>query len=490
MIATFVLALLANVYVYFAVKEKTYTLVTVWQELGMIITLILLLFLIWFQLSKSWQLAFVILVSMVDMGINAKITIDRNLWHSPSSVLAAESKQETFYKNLKLPKSGLARLEKSSANTWNDSLTYNYYGVNHFTSSVEYKNLEFLGRLGLPSSTAISMYVGGTPLTDALVNLRYYVDNATWTYSARKDLANYYHPIQTLGNAKLLENTSVFGLGFSGDGAMLREKLDKEDVVANQNQIYHGLSDNLENLLDPYQAATLSLDNVALADNANGQQIYKRQSSDRPGTIRLTWTPQDNNSYYLYSSQIHSTDLNHLKFTLNGQAYTVFDRYRNPQLWNLASNSKDQAQTFEISLTDNSSFNLTGLQLYRFNDDSFTNFVKQGHIAKWNPEKVTSLSLSGEVKQVSGKNYLFTSIPYNAGWHVKVDGKRVKTQEVWNAMLAFKLPSGKHQIKLYYIPQGLIYGSLITLLSLIFVISILRKSRQLRKKQEEEREPI
>ncbi|MCB5037675.1 YfhO family protein, partial [Streptococcus mutans] len=39
------------------------------------------------------------------------------------------------------------------------------------------------------------------------------------------------------------------------------------------------------------------------------------------------------------------------------------------------------------------------------------------------------------------------------------------------------LPSGKHQIKLYYIPQGLIYGSLITLLSLIFVISILRKSR-------------
>lgn len=79
----------------------------------MIITLILLLFLIWFQLSKSWQLAFVILVSMVDMGINAKITIDRNLWHSPSSVLAAESKQEAFYKNLKLPKSGLARLEKA-----------------------------------------------------------------------------------------------------------------------------------------------------------------------------------------------------------------------------------------------------------------------------------------------------------------------------------------------------------------------------------------
>lgn len=116
--------------------------------------------------------------------------------------------------------------------------------------------------------------------------------------------------------------------------------------------------------------------------------------------------------------------------------------------------------------------------------------MKQGHIAKWNPEKVTSLSLSGEVKQVSGKNYLFTSIPYNAGWHVKVDGKTVKTQEVWNAMLAFKLPSGKHQIKLYYIPQGLIYGSLTTLLSLIFVISILRKSRQLRKKQEEEREPI
>lgn len=486
-IATFVLGLAAGGYVYFAVKEKSYTLVTLWQELAMLALLVLLLLLIWLRFAKKWQLFLLLLLCMADMGFNAKLTIDRNLWHTPSSVLAAEGKQENFYKALNLPKSGLSRLEKSSSNTWNDSLTYDYYGVNHFTSSVEYSNLEFLGRLGLPSSTAISMYVGGTPLTDALLNLRYYVDNNTWSYSARKDLLKYYQLVQIIDGAKLLENKFVLGLGFSGDAAMLREKLDKQDVVANQNKIYHGLSDNIENILEPYQPVSLSLDNVTLADQSNGQQIYKRQSSSRSATIRLTWTPKDNNSYYLYSSQIHSEDLSHVKFFLNGQPYTVFDRYRHPQLWSLASISNAQQQTFEISLTDDTAVNLTGLQIYRFNDEAFQNFIKQGKLTKWNPDKVSSTALSGTVNQVSGKDYLFTSIPYNAGWHVKVDGKKVTPQKAWNAMLAFKLPSGKHKLKLYYIPQGLIYGGLVSLLSVIIIINRFRRSRQ-KAKQEADKE--
>ena len=481
---TLVLVLLANVYVYFAVQEKSYTLVTIWQQLAMLVLAVLIVLLFSWHSAKNWQLCLLLLLSLVDMGINAKFTIERNLWHSPSSVLAAESKQEAFYHKLKLPKSGLERMEKSSANTWNDSLTYNYYGINHFTSSVEYKNLEFLGKLGLPSSTAISMYAGGTPLTDALFNLRYYVDNGTWSYSARKDLNKYYQPVQNLKTAKLLENKTVFGLGFSGDAAMLKAKLDG-DAAANQNKIYHGLSDNLENLLEPYQAE-MSLDNVTLINGENGQQIYRRQSSDRPGIIRFKWVPKDNASYYLYSAKINSANLLHTKFALNGQPYTVFDRYRHPQLWSLAADSNGQEQTFEIQLTDNNALDIAGLQLYRFNDDAFQNFVKQGKLAKWTPSKVTSRSLSGEVRQVQGKDYLFTSIPYNPGWRVKVDGKGVKNQEVWKAFLAFKLPAGKHRIDLYYVPKGIISGGLVTLFSLILAIKVLQISRRQKKRAAEE----
>ncbi|MGT2948515.1 glycosyltransferase PgfM2 [Streptococcus devriesei] len=482
---TLVLVVLANVYVYFAVQEKSYPLVTVWQQIAMLVLAVLIVLLFSWRPAKSWQLCLLLLLSMVDMGINAKFTIERNLWHSPSSVLAAESKQEAFYHKLKLPKSTLARMEKSSANTWNDSLTYDYYGINHFTSSVEYKNLEFLGNLGLPSSTAIAMYAGGTPLTDALFNLRYFVDNGIWSYSARKDLSKYYQPIQTLKNARLLENKTVFGLGFSGDAAMLRTKLDDKDVAANQNKIYHGLSDNVENLLEP-QKMDMILDNVTLINGENGQQIYRRSSSDRPGIIRFKWTPADSNAYYLNSARISSDNLSHIKLSINGQAYTAFDRYRHPQLWNLAADSKGQEQTFEIQLTDNNPLDIADLQLYRFNDDSFRTFVQQKKLAKWNPKKVTSRSLSGKITQPAGKDYLLTSIPYNSGWRVKVDGKRVKSQEVWNAMLAFKLPAGKHRIDLYYVPQGLILGGLVTLFSAVLSISILQKSRRQKKLAEEE----
>ncbi|MGT2680532.1 glycosyltransferase PgfM2 [Streptococcus ratti] len=482
---TLVLVLLANVYVYFAVQEKSYTLVTIWQQLTMLVLAALIVLLFSWHSAKSWQLCLLLLLSMADMGINAKFTIERNLWHSPSSVLEGESKQEAFYHKLKLPKSTLARMEKSSANTWNDSLTYNYYGINHFTSSVEYKNLEFLGNLGLPSSTAISMYAGGTPLTDALFNLRYFVDNGIWSYSARKDLSKYYQSVKHFKNASLLENKTVFGLGFSGDAAMLKTKLDDKDVAANQNKIFHGLSDSMENLLEPYQT-DMTLDNVTLINGENGQQIYRRQSSKRPGIIRFKWTPADSNAYYLYSARISSDNLSHIKLSVNGQAYTVFDRYRHPQLWNLTADSKDQEQTFEIQLTDNNPLDIADLKFYRFNDDSFQTFVSQKKIARWNPSKVTSRSLSGKVTQVEGKDYLLTSIPYNSGWRVKVDGQRVKGQEVWNAMLAFKLPAGKHRIDLYYVPQGIISGGLVTLLSAVLSMAVLQKKRRQKKLAEEE----
>ncbi|EHJ53354.1 glycosyltransferase PgfM2 [Streptococcus macacae] len=484
LICTFAFALLANAYVYFAVKEKSYLLVTAGQQFIMLSAVLVLLLLISKGLSKKWQLTLALFITLIDMGVNAKFTIERDLWHSPAAVLDAEKNNEAFYKQLKLSQSDLSRLEKSSGNTWNDSLTYNYYGVNHFTSSVEYGNLEFLGRLGLPSSTAISMYVGGTPLTDALVNLRYYVTNGTWSYTARKDLLKYYKPVQTVKNGQLLENNQVLGLGFSGDAAMLKERLTKQDPAANQNKIYHGLTDSLENVLEPDKQAAVSLENVTV-DSTNGKQVYKRQSSDRPGIIRYQFTPDDN-SYYLSASHIMPTDLSRLKLSLNGEKYTVFDRYRHPQLWSLASNSKSQKQTFELTLSDDKPLDLTGLQIYRFNDERFQEFMKNGKIAKWHPSRVTSLSVSGQINQVQGKDYLLTSIPYNKGWHVRVDGKSVKTQKVWQSMLAFKLTSGKHRIDLYYIPQGFVYGSLLSFFSLLLLISITIKHRRHAKLEDDE----
>ena len=57
-----------------------------------------------------------------------------------------------------------------------------------------------------------------------------------------------------------------------------------------------------------------------------------------------------------------------------------------------------------------------------------------------------------------------TSIPYEAGWTLKVDGRTREINElVGGAWISTSLPAGEHQIELTFRPPGLIAGLLITL---------------------------
>ncbi|MEI8199012.1 MAG: YfhO family protein [Eubacteriales bacterium] len=58
---------------------------------------------------------------------------------------------------------------------------------------------------------------------------------------------------------------------------------------------------------------------------------------------------------------------------------------------------------------------------------------------------------------------LFTSIPYDAGWSVKIDGAAVKTQAAYGALLSVPVTKGFHEINFSYQPPGFIPGLLISL---------------------------
>lgn len=59
---------------------------------------------------------------------------------------------------------------------------------------------------------------------------------------------------------------------------------------------------------------------------------------------------------------------------------------------------------------------------------------------------------------------LFTSIPYDAGWTVKIDGTAVKTQAAYGALLSVPVSGGFHEITFSYQPPGFIPGLLISLI--------------------------
>ena len=65
---------------------------------------------------------------------------------------------------------------------------------------------------------------------------------------------------------------------------------------------------------------------------------------------------------------------------------------------------------------------------------------------------------------------MFTSIPYDKGFTVKVDGEKVKYTALNDTFIIFDLAKGHHDIKISYTPYGFWIGLPISILSFLLVI--------------------
>ena len=94
---------------------------------------------------------------------------------------------------------------------------------------------------------------------------------------------------------------------------------------------------------------------------------------------------------------------------------------------------------------------------------------------------VKNNAVSGDINVPENKT-LFMSIPYDKGWNVYVDGKKVKYEKVAGDFIGIKLNKGKHSIKMKYYSEGIVPGVLISSVSTIILIaySLYNKKRNIK----------
>lgn len=76
---------------------------------------------------------------------------------------------------------------------------------------------------------------------------------------------------------------------------------------------------------------------------------------------------------------------------------------------------------------------------------------------------------------------VFTNLPYDKGWKVKVDGVEVETRAVNIAFVGFDISKGKHQVEFSYLPPGLVLGASISGGSLLIVIILFYNDKKRKK---------
>jgi uncharacterized membrane protein YfhO len=121
--------------------------------------------------------------------------------------------------------------------------------------------------------------------------------------------------------------------------------------------------------------------------------------------------------------------------------------------------------------------------VYYFNEETFEEAYKELTASLSEITAFTDTNIKATVNMAKGDNMMFTSIPFDKGWTVKVDGKTVKLSDevkddddeysaknkVFGALLAFEVPEGEHTIELSFVPRGFTVGGILALIGLTVV---------------------
>ena len=349
------------------------------------------------------------------------------------------------------------RMETDLYSSHNDALLYHYHGINTFLSTFSLTQLNFYQNLGfLETSHSIQYRDGVSPLFDALVGLRYIVTSQDMPYYEVIDSfpysvfsTNYYGIYYS--PRYIYQNPYALSLGFLASSDV--KTFEQDFLLSNginyftyQNYLMNSLVENKQDIFQ--QANVQSLENNKyLITIQNEDDLYLR----------------------LILSMVGLAD-NDFTFYIDGEEYA---NLQYPEVTNFIyiKNDYEIGDTIELEIRSHTGLVLEHSPLvYSFNLDAFQKHIEE---LKQQPMELITYAngyVQRKVKVTSEKNVLFTSIPYEKGWQIKVDGKKVEGLKLAEGLLGVELTEGEYTVEFTYYVPGLTLGCLISFASLLCAI--------------------
>ena len=374
-----------------------------------------------------------------------------------------------------------------------------YLGLSTFSSSLERSTMEHFAYMGDQGVNAATEYENGTPLTDALYGIRYYMDIKDinqeekenhpermyfYRFASRFDMNRYFtEKVYEDDRYLVYKNPNSFPIAFGVNELVTNLQLDFNHAVKNQNNILNsmeGIQKDQENYVDyfkPLAFSAIETENLVAEDvnKEKGTAVYKREDSSMEAIVRYHITPQTDLTYYFFAPDSLNSEIDY-SILLNGQWFSHSKKNMQRQLWQIADNSAGEETVLEFRFRSDK-VDLSHVGLYRLDVDQIQKVLEKRKAQGLQVEKFSNTHIVGSVDITDDSQFMMTSIPYSAGWKVKVDGKDVPTSKTWNSLLSFPITSGQHKVEFVFSQKGTLLGLILSLIS-VTILYIDRKYYQ------------
>lgn len=395
------------------------------------------------------------------------------------------------------------RMEKTFDRTVCDPMGMGYAGISHSSSTMNTKALLFLKNMGYGYGGNFTCYNGSTYLNDSLFGLKYLIakDEDLWSSYCGTKIDNVpanYTKIKDFTVSDEYENGTVtqyynpyaLSIGFQADSSVCDIKLDEFNPFENQNVVFNSITANsslqTKPILNPIKYSIAELLNVE--SEQYGEDLIRYYNTGESGTeshIDYLISVESDGPVYIHFPTSYEKACNlwyydedeFQKYKIENDGfepamdfagkYFEGDDYK---ILDLGEFTKGKTIRLRVTIDKEAFWNEE--LFYTIDYKAFTDAVDTIKQNELDVTEYTDRSLKGTIEISGNDKVMLTTIPYEEGWNITVDGKTAEPICAMDSMIALRLDEGFHKIEMTFMPNYFIIAVIISLIGL-FICAII-----------------
>jgi uncharacterized membrane protein YfhO len=361
----------------------------------------------------------------------------------------------------------LYRIETDLNKTNNDSLTLGHSSLSHSSSMLNNDIINTLGALGFYSRKANYNSKGSTILTDSLFGVKYFI-------SSDEIKKRGFKMNSRLDNLSIYKNMSYLPVGYSVNKNIEHLRITEyRDPFKLQNQIFQTLFTTKDSLFSPISPERVEFHNAKINYLKNEKKltrIKKETTMSIKYIFNITSEVNINAYFTLLDKGVSPSIDKNLSVFLNG---VKFDEYYVRDFKGILEigTFENEKVVFELQFNEDNVV-LQDELFYSIDTKIFYDHQNAIDRESFKILQKEENTMKGRVSLTQDNQLLFLSIPWDDGWRVTIDGQKVPPIKVLGAFMGIPLKKGEYELRLTFIPKGLILGSIISIFSLLILIKI------------------
>ncbi|MGN1481867.1 YfhO family protein [Porcipelethomonas sp.] len=376
-------------------------------------------------------------------------------------------------------KDGFYRLELTSNYSINDPALYGYRGVSQFSSTANVSVTRFLESLGIQASAAGNRYyyTQSTPINNMFLNIEYLISHDGFSGDE-----TYLDRIDDDGSVVLYKNNAYLPIAFTAESSIMDYQGESKIAFENQNELFRLATGLEEDVFTPIDVKDVGHKGLNVIKTSNGQYSYQYSQ------------PDDGSSdcYLKYNFTVeHDGPVYASFFFDNATGYTVkngdsvvhnYGQYKYKNTFAAGNFKAGDVISFYANIEKDKS-GTGSIYVYQADEELLRQGVEKLSAGGIDVTSYDDTRIEGSFT-AENDGVLYTSIPYDGGWKVYIDGKETEVTGLKDAMVCIPVTAGTHDIKLKYCPPGFAAGTVISISSVaVFAALWVIQKKYMKKKK-------